>query len=75
MRTDYHLHDDVEHTEGNVAMAIEDQTAKLPSDTFLWLGLGSMAASLGLQLVGKKETAQFVGHWVPTLLILSLIHI
>ena len=72
MRTDYHLHDDVEHTEGNVAMAIEDQTAKLPSDTFLWLGLGSMAASLGLQLVGKKETAQFVGHWVPTLLILGL---
>jgi len=72
MRTDYHLHDDVEHTEGNVAMAIEDQTAKLPSDTFLWLGLGSMAASLGLQLVGKKETAQFVGHWVPTILILGL---
>jgi hypothetical protein len=74
MDTNYELHDDdaVEHTEGNVAMTIEDQTAKLPSDTFLWLGLGSIATSLTLQLMGKKETAQFVGHWVPTFLILGL---
>ena len=74
MHTDYELHnrDAIEHTEGTVAMAIEEQTARLPSDTFLWLGLGSMAASLGLQLMGKKETAQFVGHWVPTFLILGL---
>jgi len=25
------------HTEGTVARTIENQTAKLPSDTFLWL--------------------------------------
>ena len=73
MNTDYALHDDAaKHTEGKVAMAIEEQTASLPSDTFLWLGLGSMAASLTLQLMGKKESAQFVGHWVPTFLILGL---
>ena len=32
-----------EHQEGAVARTIEQQTAKLPSDTFLWAGLGSIA--------------------------------
>lgn len=30
-----------EHKEGKVAKAIEEQTAKLPSDLFLWAALGS----------------------------------
>jgi hypothetical protein len=30
---------------GQVATAIEEQTAKLPSDLFLWAASGSMAAS------------------------------
>ena len=29
-----------EHEEGAVARAIEQQTAKLPSDIFLWLAAG-----------------------------------
>ena len=29
-----------EHSEGPLAKAIEEQTAKLPSDTFLWLAIG-----------------------------------
>jgi hypothetical protein len=37
-----------EHKEGKVASAIEEQTAKIPSDVFLWAALGSMAISLGL---------------------------
>lgn len=61
-----------EHTEGPVAKAIEHQTAKLPSDTFLWLAVGSIAASATLQILGKKETSNFVGQWAPTLLILGL---
>ena len=32
-----------EHKEGKVARAIEEQTAKLPSDTFLWAAIGAMA--------------------------------
>ncbi len=60
------------HAEGRVAKAIENQTAKLPSDTFLWLALGSIGASLGLQVMGKKETSNFIGQWAPTLLILGL---
>ena len=59
-------------TEGPIARKIEEQTAKLPSDTFLWMALGSIGASLALPLVGRKETSNFVGQWVPTFLILGL---
>lgn len=61
-----------DHTEGPVAKAIEHQTEKIPSDVFLWLALGSMAVSAGYQVTGKRETANFIGQWVPTLLILGL---
>lgn len=60
------------HSEGSVAKAIESQTAKLPSDLFLWAAFGSMAGSLALQMIGKKEQSNFVGQWAPTLLILGL---
>ena len=46
MATNYN----VEHREGKVAKAIEKQTAKLPSDLFLWAALGSMAAAAILQV-------------------------
>jgi hypothetical protein len=59
-------------TEGPVARTIEEQTAKLPSDTFLWAAVGSMVASATLQVFGKSEAAVFVGQWAPTLLILGL---
>lgn len=61
-----------EHREGPVARTIENQTAKLPSDTFLWAALGSMAASLTLKVIGNEKTALFVGQWAPTFLILGL---
>ena len=61
-----------QHTEGRVAKAIEEQTAKLPSDTFLWIAIGSMATSATLQLMGNKQASVFVGQWAPTLLILGL---
>jgi hypothetical protein len=61
-----------EHREGQVARAIEEQTAKLPSDTFLWAAIGAMSASMSLQLMGKRHASLFVGQWAPTLLILGL---
>jgi hypothetical protein len=60
------------YTEGAVARTIEAQTAKLPSDTFLWASLGAIATSLVLQTLGKKEESLFVGQWAPTFLILGL---
>lgn len=59
-------------TEGRVARAIEERTAKLPSDVFLWAAGGSIVASLVLQGMGRKEDALFVGQWAPTFLILGL---
>jgi hypothetical protein len=38
-----------EHSEGPVARAIEEQTAKLPSNAFLWAAGASIAASLILK--------------------------
>ncbi len=61
-----------EHREGPIARTIEQQTAKLPSDTFLWAALGSIGLSLVLEMMGEEKKANFVGHWAPTLLILGL---
>lgn len=61
-----------EMTEGPVARAIEKRTAQLPSDVFLWAALGSIALSLSLQLTGRRQPANFVGHWAPTFLTLGL---
>jgi hypothetical protein len=60
------------HREGPVARGIEQQTAKVPSDVFLWAALGSICGSLAFQVFGKKETANFIGHWAPTFLVLGL---
>ena len=59
-------------SEGRVARRIEEQTTRLPSDAFLWAAFGSMAGSLILQTMGKKEESNFVGQWAPTLLILGM---
>lgn len=61
-----------DHREGLLAKSIEEQTAKLPSDTFLWLALGSIAASLTCKIVGRDRDALFVGQWAPTFLLLGV---
>jgi hypothetical protein len=60
------------HTEGTVARTIEQQTAKLPSDAFLWAALGSIGTSLVMMAVGAEKKANFIGQWAPTFLILGL---
>lgn len=61
-----------DHSEGALARMIEDQTARLPSDAFLWTAVGSMGLSLALELAGKRHLGIFVGQWVPTILIFGL---
>ena len=63
---------DQTHSEGPVAKAIEEQTAKLPSDTFLWMAVGSMAISATMQVMGNKHASLFVGQWAPTFLVLGI---
>lgn len=63
---------DGDKREGRLARAIEDQTAKLPSDTFLWASGVSMAASLTLKIMGHKHLALFVGQWAAPFLLLGI---
>lgn len=57
------------HEEGGLARPIEELTAHLPSDTFLWLGYASIAASLVFKLMGRDRHANFIGMWAPVFLI------
>lgn len=59
-------------TEGIVAKSIEEQTAKLPSDIFLWSALGVMGAAACLKVAGHKHGALFVGQFAAPLLILGV---
>ena len=44
----------------------------LTPQTYLGAVVGSIALSLGLRAAGKKEAANFVGLWAPTILNLGL---
>ena len=61
-----------QQTEGTVARTIEEQTAKLPSDIFLWAALGSIGVSALLQVSGKQKVSLFVGQWVAPFLLLGV---
>ncbi|HEY0730457.1 MAG TPA: hypothetical protein VGD38_20400 [Pyrinomonadaceae bacterium] len=58
--------------EGPIARTIEQQTKKLPSDTFLWAALGSIGASALLRVMGKKNASLFVGEWVAPMLLFGV---
>lgn len=61
-----------DHSEGMVAETIEQQTAKLPSDIFLWSSLASMGVSLALKCMKKDHHALFVGQWAAPFLLLGI---
>lgn len=63
---------DTERKEGKVAKTIENQTAKIPSDVYLWSALSSMAASLTLKLCKQDKLALFVGQWASPFLLLGI---
>ena len=58
--------------EGLFTKAIEQQTEKIPSGFFLTLGMSAVAASLVLKVLGQDKTANFVGLWTPTILLLGI---
>jgi hypothetical protein len=70
METD--IQEALEHGEGNVARAIEEQTAKLPSDAWLWAAFASIGISLILHASGKREDGLFVGQWVAPFLLFGV---
>lgn len=56
------------YNEGFLTEELETQTAKLPSDLWLFAALGSMGLSLSLGLLRQKHLALFVGQWAAPLL-------
>ncbi|MEO6950844.1 MAG: hypothetical protein ABI321_03445 [Polyangia bacterium] len=72
------------YEEGAVAKTIEHQTAKLPSDIFLWLGGAAAVTAMLLEVTQPKSSRWFntptkagrlsglVGQWAPSLLLLGV---
>ena len=58
--------------ESRAAKAVEKRTAQLPQDAFLWAAGGSIALSLTMRMMGRRDDAVFIGQWAPTFLILGL---
>ncbi len=60
------------HSEGQLARSIEHETAKLPSDTFLWAAFAAMGVALAMQVSGKKHGSLFVGQWAAPFLLFGV---
>jgi hypothetical protein len=58
--------------EGRVAKTIEEQTSKLPSDTFLWASVAAMGTSLTLKLLKRDHLALFIGQWAAPFLLFGI---
>jgi hypothetical protein len=58
--------------EDPVTVAIESQTAKVPSSGYLAAAVASMAVSATLKAFGKNHAALFVGQWAPAFLIMGI---
>lgn len=59
-------------TEGTTTKKIEQVTAAIPSSTWLLLAGGALVGSLALKIFGRNAAANFVGQWVPTILLLGV---
>lgn len=59
--------------ESSISKRVEKATSSLPSSFFLVAAAGAVALSLGLATSRKKKNwANFVGQWVPTILLLGI---
>ncbi len=50
---------------------VENQVRRVPPSLLVGLALGSMALSAAFAVAGKLKVANFIGQWVPSLLILA----
>ena len=60
------------HQEGKLTRAIEKQTSRVPSGIFLGAAGLSIVGSLVFYISGRKQFANLMGEWVPTLLLLGM---
>ncbi|MBI2761185.1 MAG: hypothetical protein HYX51_07150 [Chloroflexi bacterium] len=53
---------------------IQGALENLPASAYLYATVGSMGLSLLLRLMGRKDFANFVGLWPPTIVALALMN-
>lgn len=58
--------------EGKIAKEIEDYTAEVPSDVYLWSAFSVMGVSLTFKLLQKNDLALFVGQWAAPILLMGV---
>lgn len=61
-----------DHSEGKVARTIEEQTAKMPSDAWLWGAFAAIGGAMIFHALGKREDGLFVGQWAAPLLLFGV---
>jgi hypothetical protein len=59
-----------EPTPSGIQGALEN----LPASAYLYATMGAMGMSLLLRLMGRKDFANFVGLWPPTIVALALMN-
>jgi len=59
---------EVEKAADTVDLPGDTIATKIPSSAWLAGTLGTVAASVGLYLKGKRDASLFVGLWAPTIL-------
>lgn len=58
--------------ESGPTSAIEHYTSQVPSSVYMSLAMASIGLSAFFKLTGRRDNANFVGHWAPTFLLLGL---
>lgn len=61
---------EMEETQSSILRVMED----IPTQTYMTFAFGSMVLSAFFFLIGRKDTAMFVGQWVPSIGILALMY-
>lgn len=59
-------------SEGRIAQEIEEETAKIPSDVFLWSAATLMGLSLTLKCFKQHKLALFLGQWPAPILLMGV---
>ncbi|AKU93114.1 hypothetical protein [Vulgatibacter incomptus] len=61
-----------EHGETRLTRLVEQQSAKVSSVVFLFASIGTMVASLALELAGKRRVSRFIGMWPGPILAMGV---
>jgi hypothetical protein len=62
----------INQREDKLTTMIENQTAKVPSDLFLWTSLAAVGVSLALKSKKKNGLALLIGQWAAPILLMGI---